>query len=83
MLHPDPIPQAYQNYFLLILATAPPPNTESIKREATQVEKVYGIANTGNKTLSDHTKANGAHINNAIRSAAATIINRSFIYYIL
>ena len=83
MLHPDPIPQAYQNYFLLILATAPPPSTESIKREATQVEKVYGIANTGNKTLSDHTKANGAHINNAMRSATATMINRSFIYYIL
>jgi t-SNARE complex subunit (syntaxin) len=33
--------------------------------------------------LSDHTKANGAHTNNAIRSAAATMINRSFIYYIL
>ena len=81
MLHPDPTPQAYQNYFLLILATAD--LTESIKREATQVEKVYGIANTGNNTLSDHTKANGAHINNAMRSATATIINRSFIYYIL
>lgn len=83
MLHPDPAPQAYQNYFLLILATAPPPNTESTKREATQVEKVYGIANTGNKTLRDHTKASGAHNNNAMRSAAATMINRSFIYYIL
>ena len=81
MLHPDPTPQAYQNYFLLILATAD--LTESIKREATQVEKVYGIANTGNKTLRDHTKANGAHTNNAMRSAAATMINRSFIYYIL
>jgi hypothetical protein len=33
--------------------------------------------------LSDHTKANGAHNNNAIRSAADTMINRSFIYYIL
>lgn len=50
----------------MLLDNKPPDKTVPNHKAATQVKKLYGIASTGNKALSDQIVKNGARTNKRI-----------------